>query len=128
MTDATDDDDNATGTASGSGKSGKSGKTGGGGGGIRLPPDKLKEVMSNWEYLDVNKVVARAAEFFVELPARASAHMQVSWAGVHKDGFAIVTQILKFGQEVSHLIHNLTRENADILRQRYGIHVSGPSG
>ena len=134
MNDATDNENNATGAAEDTDKSGKSGrgKVGsGGGGGIRLPPDKLKEVTGNWEYLDVTKVAARMADFFSELPARASAQMQVSWAelqGAGKEGFAIVTEILKYGQEISRLMHNLTRENVEILQVRYGLNVSGPSG
>ncbi|HEU0118011.1 MAG TPA: hypothetical protein VFR09_05200, partial [Alphaproteobacteria bacterium] len=113
MIDATDNEkDNRTGSGeTDSGKSGgKSGGTGGAGGGIRLPPNQLKEVTANWEYLDATKVAARVAEFFSELPARASAHVQVSWANVRNQGFTIVTQLLKYGHEVSALLHNLTRE------------------
>lgn len=134
MIDAIDDDDNnPTGSVeettgeSGKGKTGKSGGTSGGG--VRLPPNILKEVTSNWEFLDATKAAARMAEFFSELPARASAHVQVSWANLQNQGFAIITQALQFAKEVSHLMMNLTRENADILRQRYGVNItSGPSG
>ncbi|MFY9288094.1 MAG: hypothetical protein WAO98_06290 [Alphaproteobacteria bacterium] len=123
MTDAPEDtQDNRTGKE----KSGKSGS--GSVGGIRLPPNQLKEVMGDWEYLDASKIAARVAEFFSELPARASAHVKVSYANVQNQGFAIVTQLLKYAQEVSRLLHNLTRENADILRQRFGLIISGPSG
>jgi hypothetical protein len=136
MIDAIDDNqENPTGLVeettdageSGKGKSGKSGGTAGGG--IRLPPNLLKEVTSNWEFLDANKAAARLAEFFSELPARASAHVQVSWANISNQGFAIINQALQFAKDVSRLMLNLTRENADILRQRYGVNVqSGPSG
>jgi hypothetical protein len=116
---------------SGKGKSGKSGKSGSAGstGGVRLPPNQLKEVTSNWEYLDASQVAARLADFFSELPARASAQVQVSWANLQNQGFAIITQVLKFAEEVSRLMMDLTRENAEILRHRYGVNVTtGPSG
>jgi len=123
MTDAPEDQDIDQGTEAGkSGKSGKSGKTGGAaGGGIRLPPNQLKEVTSSWEYLDATKVAARVAEFFSELPARASAHVQVSWANIQNQGFTIVTQLLKYAQEVSRLLLNPTRENVEELRLKYGL-------
>jgi len=108
---------------SGSGRASGSGS----GGAIRLPPTQLKEVTSNWEYLDATKVASRLAEFFSELPAKASAHVQVSWANLQNQGFAIVTQILKFGQEVSRLMHNLTRENVERLRHEFGVQVNGPT-
>jgi len=107
---------------------GKAGGSAGSGGGIRLPPNKLKEVTSNWEYLDPTKVAARLAEFFEELPAKASANLQVEWANLKNKGFAIITQFLKYGQEVSRLMHNLTRENQEVLRIKYGLIVTGPSG
>jgi hypothetical protein len=114
-----------------SGDSGKGKAGGSGGGGIRLPPTQLKEVTSNWEYLDAAKVAARVAEFFSELPAKASAHVQVSWANLQNKGYTIVTQILKWGQEVgkeiAYLMQNLSRENAEILRARYGLNVTAPS-
>ncbi len=139
MIDAIDDNDEIpTGSVeettaidkSGEGKSGKSGKSGGtAGGGIRLPPNKLKEVMGSWQHFDANEVMAQVAEFFSELPARASAHVQVSWANLQNQGFAIVTQILKVAKEISRLMHNLTRENVEILKHRYGVNVTtGPSG
>jgi hypothetical protein len=111
-------------TQSGKGK-GKSGK-GGSGGGIRLPPNKIKEVHSDWEFLDATKVVARLAEFFSELPARASANLEVSWANIKNQGHAIVTHLLRTA-EVSRLMFNLTRENLDRLRREFGINIAGPS-
>jgi len=123
MSDNQDDEKDGKGSA-GKGKAG----SGSAGGGIRLPPSQLKEVTSNWEYLDVTKVAARVAEFFSELPARASAHVQVSWANLQNQGYTIVTQILKFGQEIARLMQNLTRENKETLRTKFGVHVSGPSG
>lgn len=105
-------------------KKGSGGK-GSAGGGIRLPPNQLKEVTSNWEYLDATKVVARLAEFFSELPAKASAHVQVSWANLKNKGFAIVTQLLSYGQEVARRVaelrRNPTRENLERLRIEFGL-------
>jgi hypothetical protein len=107
----------------------KRGKSGSGSvgesGGIRLPPNKLKEVMANWETLDAAKVVARLAEFFSELPARASAHLEVSWANLTNQGFAIVTDLVKLGQRIYELKLNPTRENRERLRLEYGILVAG---
>lgn len=129
------DNDQISGTSleetevSGQSGKGKSGKSGTAGGGVRLPPNQLKEVTSNWEYLDATKVAARLAEFFSELPARASAHVQVSWANLQNQGFAIITQVLQFAKEVSRLMMDLTRENVEILKHRYGVNVTtGPSG
>ena len=109
-------------------KSGK-GKAGGGkasGGGIRLPPNKLAEVVKAFQYLDASKVAVRLAEFFSEMPARASANVQVNWANLRNHGFAIVTHMLAYGQEIARLMQNLTRENAERLRREYGITPSGP--
>lgn len=114
-------------TESGKGKSGKSGGTAGGG--IRLPPNILKEVASNFEYLDATKAAARLAEFFSEGVARASAHVSVSYANLQNQGFAIVHQAIQFAKDVSRLMMNLTRENMEILKHRYGVNVTtGPSG
>jgi hypothetical protein len=125
---ATEAEETSSAGESGKGKSGKSGGVGSTGG-IRLPPNQLKEVTANWEYLDATKVAARLADFFSELPARASAQVQVSWANLQNQGFAIITQVLQFAKEVSSLMMNLTRENAEILRHRYGVNVTtGPSG
>ena len=110
------------------GKKGSGKASGSGSSGIRLPPNKLKEVMTNWEHLDASKVVARLAEFFSELPARASANVEVSWANLKNHGYAIVTNLLQFGQEISRLMHNPTRENVERLRSEYGIMLPGPSG
>jgi len=138
MIDANDDDINPTASLeetegagdSGKGKSGKSGKSGGtAGGGVRLPPNQLKEVTSTWEYLDATKAAARLAEFFSEGVARASAHVQVSWANLQNQGFTIIHQAIQFAKDVSRLMMNLTRENVDILKHRYGVNVTtGPSG
>jgi len=125
---ATEAEETSSAGESGKGKSSKSGGVGSTGG-IRLPPNQLKEVTANWEYLDATKVAARLADFFSELPARASAQVQVSWANLQNQGFAIITQVLQFAKEVSSLMMNLTRENAEILRHRYGVNVTtGPSG
>ncbi len=113
------------------GKKGSGGKASGGAGaagGIRLPPNKLKEIMQNWEHLDATKVVARLAEFFSELPARASANVEVKWTNLKNHGYAIVTNLLNYGQEISRLMHNLSRENVERLRSEYGIMLPGPSG
>jgi hypothetical protein len=109
----------------------RSGKGSGEAGGIRLPPNKLQEVMRNWEHLDSGKIIAHMTDFFSEWPARASANAEVSWpkANLKNRGFAIATNFLKFGQEISHLMNNLTRENIERLRMEYGILVAGgPAG
>lgn len=124
------DNINAADETAGTGTSGKSGKSGKSGGGIRLPPNQLKEVTGNWEYLDATKVAARVAEFFGEGVAKASAHAVVVWDSA-KQGFSVVMQFLKWGQdkgrEIAYLMQNLTRENAEILRARYGMNI-GPAG
>jgi len=102
-------------------------KSSGGSGGVSLPPKKLKEVTTEWEFLDATKVVARLAEFFSELPARASANIEVSWANLKNQGHAIVTHLLK-AAEVSRLMFNLTRENVERLRREFGINIASPSG
>lgn len=123
MSDTIHDDNNEPGT----GKS--TAKAAGGTGGIRLPPNKLKEVMKNWQALDVNEAAARVAEFFNEGVARASAHAVVSWNNVKDQGHAVITQFFKWGQEkgleISYLMRNLNRENAELLRSRYGLNVTG---
>jgi hypothetical protein len=106
----------------------RSGKGSGDSGGIRLPASKFQEVTKSWEYLDAAKTVSHLSEFFSELPARASANVEVSWANLKNHGYAVVTNFLKFGQEISSLMHNLTRENIERLRSEYGIMVPGPTG
>jgi hypothetical protein len=128
MTDASDNNDIEDNDTGKTGKSGETGRAGGSGGGMRLPPGQLKEVMANWKYLDANEIAARVSEFFSELPARASAHVQVSWANIQNQGHAIITQVLKYAKEVSRLMHDLTRENIEILKTRYNYPVGGPSG
>jgi hypothetical protein len=105
--------------------SGKSGGTGGAAGGIRLPPTKLKAITETWKHHGAAEAVTRLAEFFSELPARASAHMEVSWANLAEQGYMIVTDLLKLGQRIYELKLNPTRENRERLRLEFGILVAG---
>ncbi|MBV8061035.1 MAG: hypothetical protein JO126_06510 [Alphaproteobacteria bacterium] len=97
---------------------------GGGGGGIKLPPNKLQEIMANWEHLDMTQAILRVAEFFTEMPARASANLQVTWTGVAKQSYAIVNHLISFGQEVSQLLRERDRTAGQVRRlRRWGIRV-----
>ena len=109
------------------GRSGK-GKSGSSGGGIRQPPNKLKDIMSNWDHLDVAKVVARVAEFFSELPARASANAVVNWAGVNKHGFAVVNHLISSGQEIAQFMRERTAGHVKRLRTKYGVKITAATG
>ncbi len=78
------------------------GKAGAGAsGGIRLPPHKLKEVMADWRHLDVSAVVEAVAEFFSEMPMRASANLSVTWEKTKTNvkSFAIVNWVIEFGDK-----------------------------
>lgn len=108
----------------GRGGGGRRSGGGGGGGGIRLPPNKLQEIMANWEHLDLTQAVLRVAEFFTDMPARASANLQVTWAGAVKQGYATVNHLISFGQEVAQLLRERDRTAGQTRRlRRWGIRV-----
>lgn len=114
-------DGNETGDGGNKKRSGKG--SSGSGGGIRLPPNKLKEIMANWEQLDLAKTVARVAEFFSELPARASANMRVDWASMSRHGFAVVNHLISSGQEIAHFMRERTAGHVKKLRTKYGVNI-----
>ncbi|HUY68263.1 MAG TPA: hypothetical protein VMV79_03070 [Alphaproteobacteria bacterium] len=120
----TDIEDNEDGNQDAARRKGKSG-SGTVGGGIRLPASKIAEVAANFKYLDAKEALAALAEFFSELPARASAHLQVSWANLANQGFAIVTDLVKLGQRIYEYRLNPTRENRERLRLDFNILVAG---
>jgi len=59
---------------------------------VRLPPQKLKEVMADWRHLDLAAVVQAVAEYFSEMPMRASANLSVAWK--QTKSFAIVNWLV----------------------------------
>jgi hypothetical protein len=138
MIDGTDDEnvtnDPAAQDAVGSGQSakGRSGKGksegGAGSGGLsKLLPHKLKEVMSNWEHLDPNKVVARMAEFFSEGLARAAANMIVDFASLSKNGFALVSDAIAVGSDLGQFARERTRDGMRRVQKRlakYGLRLA----
>lgn len=110
MTDATDDENEEVrrkkkgDSGEGDSDSWGRGKAGAGaGGGIRIPPTKLKEVMADWRHLDVKAVVEAVAEFFSDLPMRASANLQVKWEQTKANvkSFAIVNWLITFGERTA---------------------------
>jgi hypothetical protein len=108
------------------GKSGR-GKVGSGGAGVyKILPNKLKEIMNIWEYLDVNKAVARMAEFFSEGVTRASANLEVKWESVTKGGFAVVSHALEIGSDLAKFVRGRERSREGMqkkLREKYGIRL-----
>ncbi len=76
------------------------GKAGAGAGAIRLPPQKLKEVMADWRHLDVSAVVEAVAEFFSDWPMRAAANLSVAWTKTRANpkSFAIVNWVIEAGK------------------------------
>ena len=84
---------------------------------------KKQEVMRAFEYLDVAKAMARVAEFFSELPARASANLAVNFTNVKGHSYALVNHVISFGTEVSQLMRERTAQNVKRLRTRFGIKV-----
>jgi hypothetical protein len=103
-------------------KEGKGGKgRAGGGGGIKLPPNKLKDVVSVWKHLDLAEAVARVAEFFSEVPARASANLSVTWSTAKRHGFALVNHFISSGQEIAHLMRSRDAGFIKRLRTKYGV-------
>lgn len=78
--------------------------------GVRhLPPQKLKEVMADWRHLDIATVLQAVADFFSELPMRASANLSVLFD--KSKGFALVNWIISFGEKAAHNL-DMTREKA----------------
>ncbi len=106
----------------GEGRSGRGGRSGGGVG-IKLPPNKLKDVVSVWQHLDLADAVARVAEFFSELPARASANLSVNWSSVKRHGYALVSHFISSGQEIAHLMRSRDAGFIKRLRTKYGVNV-----
>jgi len=76
------------------------GKAGAASGVAKISPQKLKEVMADWRHLDVTAVVEAVAEFFSELPMRASANLSVTWEKTKSNvkSFAIVNWMIEFGE------------------------------
>jgi hypothetical protein len=118
MTDPTDNDEEESarrkkkkdeGEGEGDADSFGRGKAGAGSmmGKVRLPPQKLKEVMADWRHLDVTAIIQAVAEFFSELPMRASANLSVVWDKTKK--FTIVTDLIKKGTQAARDLM-LTRE------------------
>jgi hypothetical protein len=73
----------------------------------RLSPAALKTVMENWRHLDVEAVMQAVAEFFSDLPLRASANLTVAW----EKTFAVVNQVIAIGQIAAEELH-LSRSRA----------------
>lgn len=115
MTDLTDDDEETLRSKkkvedSGEGDSDSwgRGKAGAGSGVSRvrrtLSPQRLKEVMADWRQLDVAALVQAVAEFFVEMPMRASANLRVVWkqTKTNTKSFALVNWLIAFGEKAGH--------------------------
>jgi hypothetical protein len=68
-----------------------------------LPPPKLKEVMADWRHLDMGALVEAVAEFFSELPMRASANLSVAWKQTKSNAksFALVNWVIAFGDKAA---------------------------
>ena len=68
---------------------------------IRLSPQQLKQAMAEWRQLDVEQAVHAVAEFFADMPMRASANLAVVWNQVKNNpkSFAIVNWVLAFGEK-----------------------------
>ncbi len=78
----------------------------------RLPPHKLKEVMADWRHLDVKAIMEAVAEFFSDLPMRASANLSVAWERTKDNvkSFALVNWILDAGEKAAQDLE-LTKTN-----------------
>lgn len=76
-----------------------------------LPPLKLKEVVADWRHLDMQALVEAVAEFFSELPMRASANLSVAWKQTKSNAksFALVNWVISFGEKAAKDL-KLTRE------------------
>lgn len=115
MTDLTDDDEETLHSKKKTEDSGEGdsdswgrGKAGAGSGVSRarrnLSPQRLKEVMADWRQLDVAALVQAVAEFFVEMPMRASANLRVAWKQTRANAksFAVVNWLISFGEKAGH--------------------------
>jgi len=69
---------------------------------IRLSPQQLKKVMAEWRQLNVEQAVEAVAEFFADMPMRASANLAVVWTQIKNNpkSFAIVNWVHAFGEKV----------------------------
>jgi hypothetical protein len=122
-------DTEAGASQSAKGRSGKGKSEGGAGSGglSKLLPHKLKEIMSNWEHLDANKVVARMAEFFSEGIARASANMIVDWASLSKHGYTLINDAIAVGSDLGQFARERTRDGMRKVQKRlakYGLRLA----
>ena len=106
-----------TGTAGGAGAEGS--------GGIRFSIDATtsKQIWAEWKHLNMAEAIMAVAEFFSELPARASANMVVVFDGATKAGFAIVSQTIRFGQDMVVAMRTRSREATAVIRRKYGINI-----
>ena len=77
---------------------------------VHLPPQKLKEVMADWRHLDFAAVVEAVAQFFSEMPMRASANLSVAWK--QTKSFAIVNWIDKFGNKAANELKAVREKGA----------------
>ncbi|MDD3371503.1 MAG: hypothetical protein PHE27_06740 [Alphaproteobacteria bacterium] len=96
----------------------------------RLSPEVLKRVMENWQHLDMAAVVQAVAEFFSDLPMRASANLSVAWEKTRS--FAILNKLIAFGEKAAGEL-NLNRERERSagkdtrgLRRRKGVKTPTP--
>jgi hypothetical protein len=101
-----------------------SGKKSGSGeaGGIILPAKVFQAVATAFRHLDGEEVVARLAEFFSELPARASATIEVSWnvlSDKANKGFAVISNFLDVGNDIIGVMRDPSRRTMDKFRSKY---------
>jgi hypothetical protein len=115
------------------------GKAGAGAGIGHLSPVRLKAVMADWRHMDMKAIVEAVAEFFGDMPMRASANLSVAWQQTKENAksFALVNWVIEFGEKAANEL-KLTRERvrgADTRglknKQEHKIHPSlklGPAG
>ncbi len=84
----------------------------------RLSPETLKKVMEDWRHLDVGAVVEAVAEFFMDLPMRASANLSVVFDRTRS--FAIINKLIAFGQKAAEEL-NLSRQPRTAGRDSRGL-------
>jgi len=67
---------------------------------VKISTQKLKGIMADWRHLDLNEVLEAVAEFFSEMPMRASANLSVTWEKTKSNAksFAIVNWVIEFGE------------------------------
>lgn len=124
QTKRTDEDEGKGGKGRVGGSGSASGAAGVGSTARFVNPQQVKQIWSEWKHMNVSEAVSAVAEFFSEFPARAAANLQVNFASVQKQGFAVVSQAISFGSEVAHLLRDRTAGNIKRLRTRYGIKVA----